>query len=97
MGTLDHRRIRVNITCEGTLLTLSESGAVVELPSPQPPNRQTTLTIDANGETLYLPARILSSIPQSVPGHEAGHCVALEFLALSHDTAAAVCQLLSRN
>jgi hypothetical protein len=91
--------VRVNVTCEGILLALSERGALVQLPRPQLPDRQTTLAIeDDGGDTLHLPARIVRSVPhaQHTPTRTV-HYVAVEFLELPRGTAAAVRRILDRH
>ena len=90
------RRVRINVTCSGILIALSEDGAIVQLPTPQPPHRQTTLAIEyEDGETVYIPARIVRTEPQtpSAPARPEHHVV-VEFLELSRQTAAAIRALI---
>ena len=55
-------RARLNVTCEGVLVNLSESGALLRVPRPHKPDRQVTLAIDTR-EPLYLAARVVRSLP----------------------------------
>jgi hypothetical protein len=92
----DAVRVRLNVTCEGPLLALSEDGAVLHLPAAQPAHRQATLAIETrNHQTLQLPARVIQSIPQSTGGSaRSDHQVAIEFLELPPDTTLAVRRLI---
>lgn len=95
---VEQPRVRVNVTCEGILLALSERGALVQLPRPQLPDRQTTLAIeDDGGDTLHLPARIVRSVPHAQTLARTVHYVAVEFLELPRATAAAVRGILDRH
>ncbi|MBI3046867.1 MAG: PilZ domain-containing protein [Acidobacteria bacterium] len=89
-------RVRVNVTCAGTLVALSESGAVIRLPKPQRPDQQTTIAIeDYASDTIYIPARVVRTEPCTPPAAaRAEHHVFVEFLALSHRTAAAIRRLI---
>lgn len=73
-------RVRVNVTHEGRLIALLEEGAVVELSVSLPLDRQTTLTVETDGETIHLRARVVRSFVRtgSLSGPE--HYLALEFL-----------------
>lgn len=92
-------RVRVNVTCEGILIALTEQGAVVQLPTAQTPQRQTTLAIEGNGgETLHLPARVVRSVRMAQhTSARAEHYVAVEFLELPRGTAAAVRRIIDCN
>jgi hypothetical protein len=92
-------RVRVNVTCEGTLLALSERGAVVRLPTAQTPERQTTLAIEGSGgETLHLAARVVRSVPRAqLTSTQPEHDVAIEFFELPRRTAAAVRRIIDRH
>ena len=89
-----HLRVRVNVTWDGILLDLNEYNAVVQVPRAQPPERQTTLSIRCEVvETLYLPARVVLSVPQSGPaGTE--HRLVMELLQASGATMAALRDLI---
>ncbi len=96
---IEQLRVRLNVTCEGFLIALSEAGALVQLPRPPLPDRQTTLAIeDDGGDTLHLPARIVRSVPHAQ--HTLArtvHYVAVEFLELPRATAAAVRGIIDRH
>lgn len=85
-------RVRVNVYRHGTLVDLSQGGALVHLQSEPPPvAAQVTLAIEWTQRTLYLPARVVRSIPRgaesgSAPGHTE-YEVALEFLTLGANDA----------
>ncbi|OFW07660.1 MAG: hypothetical protein A3I61_17915 [Acidobacteria bacterium RIFCSPLOWO2_02_FULL_68_18] len=91
------RRVRVNVTCEGTLIALTDSGAVVRLPRPPRPHTQTTLAIEGLEGTQYLPAHVVSAVPEAGASQRIEYRVALTFLTLSSDAAAAVARLLLQN
>lgn len=95
----DTLRVRVNVTCAGTLLALSEYGAIVQLPTAQRPQRQTTLAIeDESGETVYIPARVVRTEPDAeLTFQPAEHHVAMEFFGMSLQTAAAVRRIIERH
>ena len=62
----DHLQVRVNVTWQSTLLELSETSALVRVPAAPPTDRQTTVVIkNEDGESIYLPGRIVLSIPQT--------------------------------
>jgi hypothetical protein len=82
-------RVRVNVTSDGTLLDLTERGAVVQLRAAQTIARQTTVALTNMGETLHLPARVLESVP-----HVGAHRVTMEFFNLPRHTLAAVRRLV---
>ena len=90
-------RVRLNISCEGRLIALSHTGAVVQLPSPQVPERQTTVILEGDGEKIYLPARVVRSIPYKRQTTSSAHHVAVEFLQLSPGTEVALGRILERN
>jgi hypothetical protein len=89
-------RVRLNVTCKGILIALHERGAVVQLPTAQRAERQTTLAIeDHRGETVYIPARVVRTEPHTPsPATGPQHHVFVEFLELSQHTAAAVRTLI---
>jgi hypothetical protein len=96
---LDTLRVRVNVTCAGTLLALNERGAMVQVPTAQRPQRQTTLAIeDESGETVYIPARVVSTEPYAqLTFQPLEHHVAMEFFGMSLQTAAAVRRIIERH
>jgi hypothetical protein len=85
-------RVRVNVTCAGTLIALNEASAIVELSQPQSPDRQTTLAIEAaEGDTIYIPARVVRTEPNArSTASRPAHYVFMEFLEPSRQTAAAI-------
>lgn len=93
---LEQPRVRINVTCEGILLTLSEHGAIVRLPTAQTPNRQTTLAMTGHdGDTLHLAARIVRSVPRAgLTSPRPAHDVAMEFLELPRESAVAIRQII---
>jgi hypothetical protein len=82
-------QVRVNVTYDGTLLDLTDRGAVVELRAAQTPERQTTVALIDMGETLHLPARVVASVR-----HVDAHRVTFEFFNLPRQTLAALRRLL---
>jgi hypothetical protein len=85
-ANFEHLRVRVNVTWEGTLLELSETSALVRVPTAPPIDRQTTVVINGEeGETLYLPGRVVLSIPQTWgPGRaKQEHHIVVEFFGLT--------------
>ena len=73
------RRIRVNVTCEGTLVVLTGSGAIVQVPR-APRQSQATLAIEQSEGTQYLAARVVSAVPHIAGPERMEYRVALEFL-----------------
>jgi hypothetical protein len=56
------RHVRLPPRCEGTLLDVSELGALVQLPLPQAPEKKVVLHLQwSSDETLYLRARVVWS------------------------------------
>jgi hypothetical protein len=89
IGNFEHLRVRVNVTWEGALLELSETSALVRVPTAPPTDRQTTVVIKGeDGESIYLPGRVVLSIPQTWgPGRaRQEHHIVVEFFGLSADT-----------
>ena len=85
-ANFEHLRVRVNVTWEGTLLELSETSALVRVPTAPPTNRQTTVVINGeDGEPLYLPGRVVLSIPQTWGAGRAQqeHHIVVEFFGLT--------------
>lgn len=96
---LDTLRVRVNVTCAGTLLALNERGAIVQVATAQRPQRQTTIAIeDEAGDTLYIPARVVrTEVDTQRTFQPPEHYVAMEFFGMSAQTAAAVRRLIERH
>jgi hypothetical protein len=98
-ANFEHLRIRVNVTWTGTLLELTETSALVRVPTAPPTDRQTTVVInDEDGEALYLPGRVVLSIPQTWgPGRaKQEHHIVVEFFGLSPENLAALRQIIAR-
>lgn len=94
--------IRVNVTSKGTLIDLSEGGALVLSSRPYEQGNQVTLAIDAKTETVHLAARVVRCTPQNggptPPSLDReGYQVALEFLPLQQGTAAALRRMLGQD
>ena len=98
IAKFEHLRVYINVACEGTLLDLNETSDLMRIPSAPPTDRQMTVVINsAEDETLYLPGRVVLSIPQTwEPGlaHKEHHVV-VEFVGLSAKTLAAVRRLIA--
>lgn len=81
-------RVRLHRTCEGILVDISETGALVQVPSSQAPQKQVTLQVEWRDAVVPLRARVIRSLPQRV--HlatatlaRAEYQVALEFSDIS--------------
>jgi hypothetical protein len=88
IANFDHLQVRVNVTWQSTLLELSDTSALVRVPTAPPTDRQTTVVIkDENGESLYLPGRVVLSIPQTwgVGRARQEHHIVVEFFGLSEE------------
>jgi hypothetical protein len=98
IANFDHLQVRVNVTWQSTLLELSESSALVRVPTAPPTDRQTTVLIkDENGESLYLPGRVVLSIPQTwgVGRARQEHHIVVEFFGLSEEVKKSLKQLIA--
>lgn len=94
----DHLQVRVNVTWQSTLLELSETSALVRVPAAPPTERQTTVVIKGeDGESIYLPGRIVLSIPQTwgVGRAKQEHHIAVEFFGLSAETKASLQHIIA--
>jgi hypothetical protein len=92
-ANFEHLRVRVNVTWEGTLLELSETSALVRVPTAPPTDRQTTVVINGeDGEALYIPGRVVLSLPQTWgPGRiRQEHHIVVEFFGVAEQTLAAL-------
>ena len=97
-ANFEHLQVRINVTWAGTILELSESSALVRVPTAPPIDRQTTVVIkDDNGEVLYLPGRVVLSIPQTWgPGRASQeHHIVVEFFGLSAEALASLRQIIA--
>jgi len=94
-------RVRLNVYREGTLVDLSQGGALVHLRSEPPAvSAQVTLAIEWHERTLHLPARVVRLAARG--GADAGkdpsqreHEVALEFLPPGADAASDLARLVA--
>lgn len=83
-------RVRLHRSCVGTLVNLSELGALVRLPTAQRVEHSIALQLEWNDETVLLSGRVLRSTPHAMQTQDAvlariEHKVALEFRDLSRD------------
>jgi len=98
IANFDHLQVRVNVTWQSRLLELSDTSALVRVPTAPPTDRQTTVVIKSeDGESIYLPGRIVLSIPQTWgPGRvRQEHHIVVEFFGLSAETKAALQQIIA--
>jgi hypothetical protein len=98
IANFDHLQVRVNVTWQSTLLELSETSALVRVPTAPPTDRQTTVVIkNEDGESIYLPGRIVLSIPQTWgPGRaRQEHHIVVEFFGVAGETKAALKQIIA--
>ena len=85
-------RVRLHRTCEGILVDISETGALVRLPASQPPLKPITLQIEWQDSVLPLPGRVVRSSPHQLELENAtivrpAYHVAIEFSELSENAA----------
>jgi hypothetical protein len=59
-------RVRLHRTCEGILVDISETGALVQLPSWQATAKQVTLQLEWQDALLPLPGRVVRSNPHQL-------------------------------
>ena len=59
-------RVRLHRTCEGILIDLSETGALVQLPAAPALQKAVTLQLEWDDLTLHLKARVVRSSPQRI-------------------------------
>jgi hypothetical protein len=93
-----HLKVRINVTWDGTILELSETSALVRVPTAPPIDRQTTVVIKGeDGEPLYLPGRVVLSIPQTWgPGRaRQEHHIVVEFFGLAAEAQAALRHIIA--
>ena len=97
-ANFEHLRVHIDSTCEGTLLDLNETTALMRVPTAPPDDRHMTVVINGDqGETLYLPGRVVLSIPQTwEPGraHKEHHIV-VDFVRLPAETIAGIRRLIA--
>lgn len=92
-------RVRLHRACEGILVDLSETGALVQLPIAPAAQKEITLQVEWDDTTLQLRARVIRSSPQALQLPSAtlvrpAYHVALEFSAVEPDTATMVRRIL---
>lgn len=92
-------RVRLHRTCEGILVDISETGALVQVPSSMPPDRRVTLNLESHDALLRLPGRVVRSIPHQVQLAAATLArtefqVAVEFSDLPEDQVSALRRLI---
>ena len=83
-------RVRLNVTCQGILVDLSDGGALVYVAIEQPSGKQVTLSIDWNNGRVDVPARVVRCTPRQVESESATltrkeYHVALEFPSLTRN------------
>ena len=59
-------RVRLHRTCEGILVDISETGALVQVPSAIAANKPVTLSLESPDVLLRLPGRVIRSIPHQL-------------------------------
>jgi len=100
IANFDHLQVRVNVTWQSTIFELSETSALVRVPAAPPTDRQTTVVIKSeDGESLYLPGRVVLSIPQTWgPGRtRQEHHIVVEFFGLTGDHRAALRHIIAKS
>jgi hypothetical protein len=92
-------RVLLHRHCEGTLVDISESGALMKLPTALPPDKSVTLHIDWGEAMVPVRARVVRSVPQ--PLHLEGatlarseHHIAVEFGDLSEEASATLRRII---
>ena len=81
-------RVRLHRTCEGILVDISETGALVQVPSSQAAQKHVTLQVEWHDVMVPLRARVIRSLPHRVQLAtatlaRAEYQVALEFSDIS--------------
>ncbi len=92
-------RVRLHRTCEGILVDISESGALVQVPWALSPDRQVTFNLEIGDTPLQLRGRVVRSSPHRLQMAEATlsrteYQVAVEFSDLPSDQVVALQRLL---
>jgi hypothetical protein len=92
-------RVRLHRTCEGILVDISESGALVQVPWSLSPDRQVTFNLEIGDTPLQLRGRVVRSSPHKLQMAAATlakteYQVAVEFNDLPEDQVAALQKLL---
>jgi hypothetical protein len=94
-------RVRLHRTCEGILLDISETGALVQVPTSMPTDRTVTLSLEGHDLLLRLPGRVVRSSPHQVELASATlarkeYKVAVEFSDVPQDQADALRRLIKK-
>ena len=94
-------RVRLNAVCQGILVDLSESGALVHVSVAQEFDKQLTLSMDWNNGHVDVPARVVRCVEQQVELESATLLrkefqVALEFLTLTRNQKEELQEILVR-
>jgi hypothetical protein len=92
-------RVRLHRTCEGILVDISETGALVQVPSSLAANKPVTLSLESPDTLLRLPGRVVRSIPHQLELASATlarkeYKVAVEFSDLASDQVEALRRLI---
>jgi hypothetical protein len=92
-------RIRLHRALEGILVDISETGALVQVPSAMAPDREVMLNLEAQDSVLQLRARVVRSNPHQVQLASATlarkeYQVAVEFSDLPQEQVDALRRLL---
>ena len=92
-------RVRLHRTCEGILVDISETGALVQVPSSIAADRPVTLSLESHDALLRLPGRVVRSIPHQVELASATlarkeYKIAVEFTTLPDDQVDALRRLI---
>jgi hypothetical protein len=92
-------RVRLHRTCEGILVDISETGALVQVPSALAADKPVTLSLESPDMLLRLPGRVVRSIPHQLELAAATlarkeYKVAVEFSELPSDQVEALRRLI---
>lgn len=92
-------RVRLHRECEGILVNISETGALVQVPWALAPDKQISFRLEIEDASLQLSGRVVRTKPQQLQMAEATlarmeYQVAVEFSDLPPEQAAALHMLL---
>lgn len=92
-------RVRLHRECEGILVNISETGALVQVPWALAPDKQITFKLEIEDASLQLSGRVVRTKPQQLQMAEATlarmeYQVAVRFTDLPPEQAAALQKLL---
>lgn len=95
-------RVRLHRLSAGTLIDVSDLGALVLLPSAPAPDKPITLQLEWKDKTVLLRGRVVRSTPHRLQSRNAvltrtEHQVAMEFRDLSPEALAAVKQIMEEH